>query len=87
MPDLTNPSMAGHPPVVKRYVKGVVRIRRGRGFSVKEIKESGLGLDLAKRMGIYIDFRRRSSHQENVRYLKALAKRFGKEKAKNQPAS
>ena len=49
--------------------------RVGRGFSIGELKEAGLTLNDAKRLGIYIDKRRRSTHEENVKILKELIKK------------
>jgi nucleotidyltransferase/DNA polymerase involved in DNA repair len=44
--------------------------RRGRGFSPGEIKEAGLTLHEAERLGIWIDKRRRSLHPQNVKRLR-----------------
>ncbi|MEM2906643.1 MAG: ribosomal protein L13e [Candidatus Odinarchaeota archaeon] len=49
-------------------------IRAGRGFSLGEIKESGLKADLLKKLGVYIDKRRRSVHKENIEALKNIIK-------------
>ena len=46
--------------------------RVGRGFSVGELKAAGITLDTARRLGIYIDKRRKSVHEENVETLKKL---------------
>jgi len=46
------------------------RFRKGKGFSIKELEEAGLPLNRARRLGIPIDSRRRSSHHDNVRRLK-----------------
>ncbi|MEM2084061.1 MAG: ribosomal protein L13e, partial [Nitrososphaerota archaeon] len=48
--------------------------RIGRGFSINELKEAGITLDEARKIGIYIDFRRRSKHTENIEKLKELIK-------------
>lgn len=45
-------------------------IRVGRGFSLGEIKESGIEINLLKKLGVYIDRRRRSVHKENIDALK-----------------
>lgn len=45
-------------------------LRKGRGFSIEEIRKAGLTLPGAKRMGIPIDKRRRTSHPQNVQRLK-----------------
>lgn len=46
--------------------------RKGRGFSLEEIKLAGLTLKDAKKLGIYIDKRRKTCYQENVEYLKKI---------------
>ena len=53
-------------PIV--YRKG--KTRRGRGFSRAELKEVGLSLKEALKMGIPIDPRRRTKHDENIKILK-----------------
>ncbi len=49
-------------------------IRAGRGFSLGEIKESGVEINLLKKLGVYIDRRRRSAHKENIEALKNMIK-------------
>ena len=49
-------------------------LRKGKGFSIGEIKEAGLTLGEVKRLGIYVDERRKTVHPENVEVLKDLAK-------------
>jgi len=46
------------------------RPRKGRGFSIKEIREAGLTLQEAKKLGVPIDKRRGTSHPQNVHFLK-----------------
>ena len=48
------------------------RVRRGRGFSRGELKALNLNLKRALRLGIPIDPRRRSRHEENVEALRRL---------------
>ena len=47
-------------------------LRRGRGFSLAELREAGLTLSDARRLGIPVDRRRRSVHGHNVEILKSL---------------
>lgn len=49
---------------------GVVRWRVGRGFSVGEIKQVGLTVEQARLLGIYVDERRKSVHEVNVKALR-----------------
>ena len=44
--------------------------RRGRGFSLGELKEAGLTPEKAKKLGIYVDKRRKTVHEWNVKALK-----------------
>ncbi|MCD6592110.1 MAG: ribosomal protein L13e [Thaumarchaeota archaeon] len=58
-------------PIVRRKLKdGRIIEREGRGFSINELREAGITLDLAKKLGIRIDKRRRSCRKENVEALK-----------------
>ena len=53
-----------------------------RGFSLTELKKAGLTKQDAKKMGIPLDVKRKSAHDENVETLKAHAE---KAKAKAKP--
>ncbi len=50
--------------------------RPGRGFSIGEIKAVGLGVKEARMLGIYVDERRKTVHEENIwalaEYLKKI---------------
>ncbi|MFX1296202.1 MAG: ribosomal protein L13e, partial [Promethearchaeota archaeon] len=52
----------------KKHLKS----RKGRGFSLNEIKSAAISLDRAKKLPISIDFRRKSTHDENAKKLSAL---------------
>jgi large subunit ribosomal protein L13e len=58
-------------PVVLGYGK-FKSLRKGRGFSLGEIKKVGLTLGEAERLGIYVDKRRKTIHQENIEVLRDL---------------
>ena len=58
-------------PIVKKPKK-YLKPRKGRGFSLKEIKAAAIPLDDAKKLPITIDPRRKSLHNENVQILSAL---------------
>lgn len=46
----------------------------GRGFSPGEIKQAGITKQKAWQLGLPVDERRRSVHEENVKNIKAHAK-------------
>jgi hypothetical protein len=48
--------------------------RRGRGFSIEETVQSGLTVDVARKMGLLIDIRRRTIYPENIEALKQYQK-------------
>ncbi len=48
------------------------RLVRGRGFSVKEIRELGLTMNLARILGIPVDPRRKTLYTHNVEFLKEI---------------
>jgi large subunit ribosomal protein L13e len=45
-------------------------VREGRGFSLEEIRVVGLNAGEAEILGIPVDLRRKSMHEENVEILK-----------------
>ena len=47
-----------------------VRIREGKGFSKGELREAGMDFKQAFRLGIPIDLRRKTKHEENIKTLK-----------------
>lgn len=46
--------------------------RLGKGFSREELKKAGLNLKEALKLGIPVDSRRRTAHQENVATIKGF---------------
>ena len=56
--------------------------RNGRGFSLREIENAGLNTANARKIGLPVDLRRKTAHEENVEAVKAYAK---KAKAKTKP--
>ena len=57
-------------PLVKAH--GANRLRKGRGFSLGELRKVGLDPGSAKRLGIAVDRRRRSIWDENVEALRSF---------------
>ena len=45
----------------------------GKGFSPNELREAGLNRQQAKKLGIRVDIKRKSTHEENVAAVKAHA--------------
>jgi len=57
---------------LKAIVKRKRRIRVGKGFSRDELKAVGLSVKQALKMGIPVDVRRSTMHEENVETLKSF---------------
>ena len=47
-------------------------LRKGEGYSLREIKEAGRNVNQLKELNINIDYFRKSSHPENIEKLKTL---------------
>lgn len=58
--------------------------RKGKGFSLTEIKEAGKSVELLKELNINIDFFRKSKHNANIEELKKL-KPVSKKTKKKKP--
>jgi tRNA A37 threonylcarbamoyladenosine modification protein TsaB len=56
--------------------------RKGRGFSAEEIKKAGLTIELARKLKVAVDARRKSVYDSNVAQLKKLELPEKKPKAK-----
>ena len=59
-------------PVVKSPYD--IHPRKGRGFSKDEVKQAKLTVKEVRRMGLIVDLRRKTSHDENVDVLKQYLK-------------
>lgn len=59
-------------PLVQTSTRRDKRKKIGRGFSLGELKESGISITEAKRKGIPVDRRRKTVHPWNVEALKKL---------------
>jgi len=66
-----NPPLNTHPAVFKKSVKADL-LRRGKGYSRGELKTSGLSVANARRIGLYVDERRRSIYKHNVENLRKI---------------
>jgi len=59
--------------VMKRaLIKRSGRMKEGKGYSIGELEQAGIGVKQAKKLGIPVDRRRRSVHPENVERLRVL---------------
>jgi ribosomal protein L13E len=47
----------------------------GRGFSPSELEKAGVNKQQAKQMGIPVDVKRKSAHDENIATIKAHAQK------------
>ncbi|MEM0084022.1 MAG: ribosomal protein L13e [Candidatus Methanomethylicia archaeon] len=74
--------MVEEPP--KPLVKSVLnvnlppKIRVGRGFSIGELKEVGLTVKDARKLGLRVDLNRRSKHEFNIEALKGYLEKLKK---------
>jgi ribosomal protein L13E len=60
-------------PIVKRSIRGVEIVRKGRGFSESELKESGIdNIKIARKNGIPVDDLRKTRIPENIEQLKPI---------------
>lgn len=71
--------MALKPKVFKKDGKQ----RLGKGFSREELKKAGINLKDALKLGIPMDSRRRTAHQENVEAIKGFLESL-KEKSRRK---
>ncbi len=65
-------------------VKKQTDLRPGRGFSLSEIQKIGLSAPQARKLGLYVDPRRRSLHESNVKALEIFMKERQKQLAEKE---
>jgi large subunit ribosomal protein L13e len=53
------------------------RTKGGRGFSRGELREVGIDIKRALKLGISVDVRRKTRHEENVKRLKQFLRSLG----------
>jgi ribosomal protein L13E len=81
--------------VVKVKVNGILKTRKGRGYSETELREVGIqNARIARSIGISVDENRKTMHEVNAKYLKKVLgeiptkeKKVKKEKEKVTQAS
>jgi ribosomal protein L13E len=61
------------------------KTKTSRGFSLTELKTACLTKQDAKKIGIPLDYKRKSSHNENVETLKAHAEKAKAEAKPKEP--
>jgi ribosomal protein L13E len=62
-------------PIVKGRIRNIELIRKGRGFSKSELKESGINnIRIARKSGIPVDVLRKTKIPENIEQLKPIVK-------------
>lgn len=73
-------------PVKPVVFKESGKQRMGKGFSLGELKKAGLNAKQALRLGIFVDYRRRTLHEENVKALEEFlaAKKASEPKPKRR---
>lgn len=64
--------------IVKKRKGPVQIVRDGRGFSHSELSKVGISLDIARKTGLRIDTRRKSTNEENVVMLKEWFEKMDK---------
>jgi ribosomal protein L13E len=62
-------------PIVKRPIRNIELVRKGRGFSKPELNESGLNnIRITRNSGIPVDVLRKTKISENIEQLKPIVK-------------
>ena len=62
-------------PIVRRPTRNIELVRKGRGFSKPELKESGLNnIRVARKSGIPVDVFRKTKISENIEQLTPIVR-------------
>ncbi|MHC1605176.1 MAG: ribosomal protein L13e [Candidatus Methanofastidiosia archaeon] len=68
-------------PGVNTTYQNTTKEREGRGFSKNELKEAGMSIKNALRIGLPVDKRRKTSYQKNIKIIVSTIKRIEKMRA------
>lgn len=69
--------MSINKPIVKRRIRDVQVIRKGRGFSLPELRDAGItNIKIARKNGIPVDVLRKTKIPENIEQLKPIARKI-----------
>jgi ribosomal protein L13E len=69
--------MSINKPIVKRLIRDVQVIRKGRGFSLPELRDAGItNIKIARKNGIPVDVLRKTKIPENIEQLKPIARKI-----------
>ena len=60
-------------PEISGLYKGIRFSRKGRGFSIHELRNAGISISQARIIKIPIDFRRKTVYESNIGRLKMRA--------------
>ena len=62
-------------PIIRHPIGDIELIRKGRGFSRSELKDSGLNnIKIARKNGIPVDMLRNTKNPENIEQLKPIVR-------------
>jgi ribosomal protein L13E len=73
--------------VAKPTVRNGNVVRKGRGYSLEELKEAGLDLRIARKGGVPVDVWRQTKYPENVEQLKSIRPAGSKPARKEKKAA
>jgi large subunit ribosomal protein L13e len=71
-------------PIRPKVFKKGGKQRYGKGFSKQELKKAGLSFTEALKLGIPIDSRRKTAHEENINIIKSFLEGKNQPKGKNK---